>query len=210
MKLLIVALNAKYTHTSLAAFCLYSAVRDICDVSISQYTINDSSDDITEDIYSKNPDCVAFSCYIWNIEHVLKIASVLKKANPGLKIVLGGHEAEHDAEKFLKKYHFIDAVLRGEGEISLKHYAEYLTQKRTITSCCLITYRENGKIVSLPSGNECVDLNEMPFVYDESIDNIKNRIIYYETSRGCPYGCTYCLSGEGHHVRFLHIERVKK
>ena len=208
MKLLIVALNAKYTHTSLSARCLFSAVKNMCDCSFKEYTINDSLDEVASDIYSTTPQYVAFSCYIWNIEAVLKIASLLKKADPCIKIILGGHEVEHDCETVLKKYDFVDFVLRGEGEVSLKNFV--LWQLGLNQFPCFVTYREDKTIVTTPNKDECVDLNELPFVYDETIESLKNRIIYYESSRGCPYSCTYCISGEGHKVRFLNVERVKK
>lgn len=210
MKLLIVALNSKYTHTSLSVRCIHGAVKDICDSSFVEYTINDNQESVVADIFARKPDCIAFSCYIWNIENVLKIASVIKKASPGTTIVLGGHEVEHDSESILNEYKYIDAVLRGEGEISMREYVKCFLGEKDISSAFSITYRKDDEIVYLPDAKTFVDLNEVPFVYDDSIDEIKNKVIYYETSRGCPYNCTYCLSGEGHKVRFLDVERVKK
>ena len=210
MKLLIVALNSKYTHTSLSARCLYGAVKSICNAQIAEYTINDNMEVVTSDIYRKRADCIAFSCYIWNITQVLKIASVLKAANPKLNIVVGGHEAEHDAPELLNANPQIDAVLHGEGEISLKNYVEYLIGAKDITSLSHITYRKGEEIVSLPTTDELVDLNKQEFVYGDDIDKLGGKIIYYESSRGCPYNCTYCISGEDRKVRFLNTERVKK
>ena len=210
MKLLIATLNSKYTHTSLSVRCLYNAVKDICRASFAEYTINDNIESIVADIFAKKPDCLAFSCYIWNIESIFKISSVIKKALPQIKIVLGGHEAEHDGVSILENNLFIDAVLRGEGEISLREYVKCVLGKKDISTAFSITYRNGGEIISLPDSEDSVDLNSLPFVYDETIEDLKNRIIYYETSRGCPYNCSYCLSGEGHRVRFLDTERVKK
>ena len=210
MNLVIVALNSKYTHTSLSVRCLYNAVKDISDCSFKEYTINDSVDDVCMDLYAQNPHCVAFSCYIWNIEFVLKTASLLKKANPNIKIVLGGHEAEHDGINIILKNPFVDAVLHGEGEISLKIYVKYLMGQIAENELESVTYKKGEEIIETPVCAEKADLNALPFVYDETIEEIKNKIIYYETSRGCPYNCTYCISGEGHSVRFLDVERVKK
>lgn len=210
MKILIVALNSKYTHTCLSVRYLNNAVKEICESLICEYTINDNTSEISRDLYSKGADCIAFSCYIWNIEKVLKISSELKKANPKLKIVLGGHEVEHNSTEILKENPMIDAVLRGEGEISLRCFVESMINGKIPSDATLITYRESGNIVCLPDTSETVDLNKIPFPYDETIDELKTKIIYYESSRGCPYNCTYCISGKGHKVRFLDVSRVKE
>ena len=210
MKLFIVAINSKYTHTSLSARCLYHAVKGICDASFAEYTINDSIEEIISDIHSRGADCVAFSCYIWNIGHILKAASVLKRVNPHINIALGGHEAEHDAEAILRNNPFIDAVLHGEGEISLRNYVKLLSGTDDAENLSHISYRRDNEIICLDCPCNPVDLNELEFVYGEEIDSLKNRIIYYETSRGCPYNCTYCISGESRKVRYLDAERVKK
>lgn len=210
MKLVLTALNAKYIHTSLSVRCLYASLRDICDCVIKEYTINDSLDGIASDIYAQSPDAVAFSCYIWNIGMVLKIASVLKKAKPDIKVILGGYEVEFDSESILKVNPQIDAVVRGEGEITLRNYVYHLQNPADSASLCSVTYRSNGEIIHTPDCTECADMDELPFVYDDTIDQIKNRIIYYESSRGCPYRCTYCISGETSRVRFRSVDRVIK
>jgi len=210
MKLIIAALNAKYVHTSLSVRCLKNAVSDICDCSIREYTINDSINSVSSDIYQTNPDCVAFSCYIWNIDSVLRIASLIKKANPQISIILGGHEVSYDSERILMCNPQIDAILRGEGEKTLRDYIFALQNGGDFTLVCSATYRKDGEIVKNPDCTELCDLNELTFPYDDSIDDIKDKIIYYESSRGCPYRCTYCISGDSSKVRFLNVERVKK
>ncbi len=210
MKLLIVALNSKYTHTSLSARCLYGAVKNVCDAHFAEYTVNDNLEDVIADIYRYKPDCVAFSCYIWNISQVLRISSVLKAVSSDINIVLGGHEAEHDAQGILKNNAQIDAILHGEGEISLRNYVDYFTGNKDLSSLSLITYRKGNDLVTLPPKGEVVDLNEQEFVYGDDISELGNKIIYYETSRGCPYNCTYCISGESRKVRYLDVERVKR
>lgn len=210
MKLIIAALNAKYVHTSLSVRCLKNSVMDICNCQIREYTINDTVDSIASDIYLSHPDCVAFSCYIWNIELCLRIASVLKKANPGINIVLGGHEVSYDAEAVLKSNPYVDAVLCGEGEITLRAYVSALINGDDLDGVYSAVYRKGNDIVTNPVSDKLCDLNALKFPYDDSIDDIKDKIIYYETSRGCPYGCTYCISGEGSRVRFLDTERVKR
>ncbi len=211
MKIVIAAINSKYVHTSLSVRCLRQSVKDICDCIVKEYTINDQIDKISEDIYLKKPDCVAFSCYIWNIDTVYKVASVLKKANPDIVIALGGHEVQYDAQNVLKCNPYIDAVIHGEGEISFKKYIKSLTDGKDLSSVGAITYRNGEDIITNLNTYEPINLNELSFVYtDEEIEEIKNKIIYYESSRGCPYSCTYCISGENSKVRFLDIERVKK
>ena len=205
MKFVLTALNAKYIHTSLSVRCLYANVKDICDATIKEYTINDTIGDICSDILSGNPDCVAFSCYIWNIEMVLKVSSVIKKANPDITIVLGGYEAMYESEKLMQDNPQIDVIIRGEGEITLREYI-----KSGLINVAGLTYRQNGNIISTPNRTELCELDSLPFVYDDSIDEYKNRIIYYESSRGCPYRCTYCISGDNSKVRFLSVDRVKR
>lgn len=208
MKLVLTALNAKYIHTSLSVRCLYANVKDICDATVKEYTINDAMGDICSDILSEKPDCVAFSCYIWNIEMVLKVSSVIKKANPNITIVLGGYEAMYESTNLMQSNPQIDVVIRGEGEITLREYIN--TYREEFVDIAGITYRKNGKIISTPDRLELCDLDSLPFVYDDSIEEYKNRIIYYESSRGCPYRCTYCISGDSSKVRFLSVDRVKR
>lgn len=210
MKLLLTAINAKYIHSSLSVLCLKSAVRDICDVETKEYSINDTCGNICSDIYRTNAGCVAFSCYIWNIDMVLKVASMLKKAKPDVRIILGGHEVMFDAEEVLKRNSFVDVVIRGEGEYVLKNYITAINENRDLSTVDGITYRQDGKITVNPDSTLLCDLNDSPFVYEDCMDDYDGKIIYYETSRGCPFGCTYCISGANSRVRFLDAERVKK
>lgn len=211
MKLVIASLNAKYVHTSLSVRCLYASVKDICECEFCEYTINDSADSVAQQLYIKNFDVISFSCYIWNIENVLKIAYILKNANPKIKIILGGYEAEYDANQILKNNPFIDIICMGEGEITFKKLICALSENRGLDKLRGIVYYNGiGKIITAPAETQCANLDELPFVYDETIDLIKDKIIYYESSRGCPYGCTYCISGETSKVRFLSVARVKK
>lgn len=210
MKLIITALNAKYIHTSLSIRCLKNAVKDISECVTKEYSINDTVQSIASDIYACAPDAVAFSCYIWNIEMVLKVSAVIKKAMPCVKIILGGHEVSYDSEDILRENSHIDAVIRGEGEIPFRKYISALNNGSHLSAIGSLTYRSGEEIVKNEDEKSYCDLNTMDFAYDETIDEIKDRIIYYETSRGCPYKCSYCLSGDNSRVRFLDTERVKK
>jgi len=210
MKLILAALNSKYVHTSLSVRCLKSALGDICDCHIREYTINDTIESMAADLYLQCADCIAFSCYIWNIEHVLKLTSVIKKTNPNVNIVLGGHEVMYDAQDILKNNPQIDAVLGGEGEITLKNYISAINDGLDMASVCGVTYRNGDQIVQNPVCMQTCNLDDLDFVYGEDIEDIKDKIIYYESSRGCPFGCTYCISGADSKVRFLNADRVKR
>lgn len=206
MKTLISALNAKYVHSSLAVRCIKKYCAGF-DVETKDYTINDSTDAIISDIFEKNPDVTAFSCYIWNVEKVLYICECLKKANPKFITVLGGLEVSYDAKDVMEKNGFIDFIISGEGEIPFKSLLQTLENGGDFKNVPSLTYRENGEILQNEKLGLC-DINSYPFVYD-SADELKNKIVYYESSRGCPYNCSYCLSGEGSRVSFLDTARVK-
>ena len=210
MKLVIAAVNAKYVHTSLSVRCLHAAVKDYCTCSYSEYTINDLTDSIASDLYEQKPDAVAFSCYIWNIECILKVSQMLKLANPNIKIILGGYEVMYDAKNVLNDNPFVDIISIGEGEIVFKNLVIALQNSYSLDRVKGVAYRTYDKICVTDLEEKCAILDELPFVYDESISKIKDKIIYYESSRGCPYHCTYCISGQNSGVRFLNIERVKK
>ncbi len=209
MNIVLTALNAKYIHSSLSLRCLKSAAKAKGYlVDTAEFTINNDPKQILKELFIKKPDVLCFSCYIWNISMILSITQNIKKILPDTVIVLGGPEVSFDAEDTLKKYPFIDFVMRGEGEYTFVRFTEYLYGKRELKDVTGITYRNNEDIISNPL-SEPVDLNEIPFVY-ESLDELENRIIYYETQRGCPYSCQFCLSGDDKKLRFLDIERVKK
>ena len=208
MKIILSTLNAKYIHTSLAL----RAIKGVCSKfvpEIREFTVNDNIDGIIASLHKEKADVIAFSCYIWNVEKILYIAQSLKMVNPALKIVLGGHEVSHDGCEILEKHSYIDFVISGEGEKSFPLLLDALFGGISISDVPSLTYRSDGEISSNPiiSGG---DINEYPFAYDESIKDYKGKIIYYESSRGCPFNCSYCLSGDNRKVSFLEIERVKK
>lgn len=211
MKTVIVCLNSKYIHASLAPWCLYSAVREYCDVSdvetkVLESTVNASSDGFIDKIISEKPDAVAFCCYIWNIEKTLSICESLKEKT-GCRIILGGPEVSFRAKSVLNDYLFVDFVISGEGEESFPELLQTLAKGGDLSCISGLSYRKSGCIVSVPP-KECTGTPVSPYS-DEFFDNLGNRIAYVETSRGCPYNCAFCLSGSQSKLRFFDFEKVK-
>ncbi len=208
MKTLFVALNAKYIHTNLALRSIAKHCQEFSPL-IKEYTINDSVDNIIASIYSEKVDVVAFSCYIWNIEEILYIAESLKKVSPALKIILGGHEVSYDSDDILKNNPSVDFIIRGEGEKPMKKLLFAIRDNLPLGDVPSLAYK-NGESIKENELSTPGTLNEYEFCYDESIRDYKSKIIYYESSRGCPYRCSYCLSGKSGKVDYLDVERVKK
>lgn len=209
MKLLLVAVNAKYIHSNLALRYLENLTKDICDTKLVEYSINDNIMAVERNIILSKPDVIAFSCYIWNIQFILSISSDLKKALPNVKIILGGPEVSYDAIRILDKHEYIDYIVKGEGEITFPKLVGYLSDKNPMPDCG-VAMRDADKIIDAPY-SPLPDFSQIPFPYNDSnIKEFDEKIIYYETSRGCPYNCKYCLSGERGNVRFKDIETVKK
>lgn len=208
MKTLFVALNAKYIHTNLALRSIAKYCKEYSP-AIREYTINDNTDNVIASIYSEKSDVVAFSCYIWNIGEILYISESLKKVAPDIKIILGGHEVSYDSEDILKNNPSVDFIIRGEGEKPMKKLLSAIRDNLPLEDVPSLSYRDGDSIteneLSAPG-----TLNEYEFCYDESIRDYKSKIIYYESSRGCPYRCSYCLSGRSGKVDYLDIGRVKK
>jgi len=209
MKLLLVAVNAKYIHSNLALRYLENLTKDICDTKLAEYSINDNIMAIERDIILSKPDVIAFSAYIWNIQFILNVSSDLKKALPNIKIILGGPEVSYDATEIMDKHNYIDYIVKGEGEITFPELIGYLNNQCPIPKCGVVS-RDVGKIID-GEYSTLPDFSQIPFPYNDSnIKELYGKIIYYETSRGCPYSCKYCLSGERGKVRFKDIETVKK
>jgi radical SAM superfamily enzyme YgiQ (UPF0313 family) len=206
MKTLLISINAKYIHTN-NAVRLLKANSDF-DIDIFEYTIKDNIKDIIEDIKTYAPDILGFSVYIWNVEIVKEI--VLSLSLPNTTIILGGPEVSYETSHFMNTLP-IDYIISGEGELSfnsLLHSIKDNTSKNTLPN---LTYRENNKIKHTPL-LEIEDLNTvtLPYYFEEDIPHIKNKISYIESSRGCPYKCSYCLSSLEKGVRFFDIEKVKE
>lgn len=202
-------MNSKYVHSNLALKYLRAAAKDVCsDLRIREYTINNSRDYVFTDLVTAGCDAVCFSCYIWNIEKTLELAEDLKKARPQSSILLGGPEVSYDAEKLLTQYPFVDFILTGEGEESFPRWCQAFEGRLPYEDVEGLVYRKNGRI-AVNTGAPPVDFEKVPFPY-EGISFEKDRVIYYESSRGCPFRCSYCISSLDKRMRSLQTERVKQ
>ena len=210
MKILLVACNAKYIHSNLAVYDLKAYSSDYDEhVILREYTINQPKDEILKDIYSSGADVVCFSCYIWNISFVRELIRDLVKILPKTAFWAGGPEVSYDAEKFLTEMPEMTGVMVGEGEKTFHDLLEfYIDGKDSLEEISGIAYRTGDKIIH-NGWRELMDLSAIPFVY-EHLEKFENRIIYYESSRGCPFSCSYCLSSIDKKLRFRDLELVKK
>ena len=211
MKILLAACNAKYIHSNLAVYDLQAYASDYADhIVLKEYTINQQKDDIMRDIYLEHPDVVCVSCYIWNLSFVKELMADLIKILPGADFWAGGPEVSYDAEKFLTENSEFKGVMVGEGEETFKELAGYYVKKnpqdlKDMTGIC---YRDGDQIIH-NGWRQIMDLSSIPFIYKD-LSEFKNRIIYYESSRGCPFSCSYCLSSIDKKLRFRDTETVKK
>lgn len=211
MKILLVACNAKYIHSNLAVYDLQAYASDYADhIVLKEYTINQQKDDIMRDIYLEHPDVVCVSCYIWNLSFIKELMADLIKILPGADFWAGGPEVSYDAEKFLTENSEFKGVMVGEGEETFKELAGYYVEKnpQNLKDMTGICYRDGDQIIH-NGWRQIMDLSSIPFIYKD-LSEFKNRIIYYESSRGCPFSCSYCLSSIDKKLRFRDTETVKK
>lgn len=210
-KLLLCTLNAKFIHSSLALRYLQSYCKGQTgfDIEIREFTINQNTSDIMADIYLKRPDVLAFSCYIWNIEPILQLCADYKQIAPETVIVLGGPEVSYTAPQILSAYSCVDYVIRGEGEETFKDLLASVKGDLPLSKVAGITYRQEGRIVDQAERAPLNNLDDIPFPYQGERGMLTDRIIYYESSRGCPFHCSYCLSGNSNGVRYFSLDRVK-
>ena len=225
MNILLTAINAKYIHSNLAVYSLRACAGEYRDaVELAEYTINNQKDYILEELYKRKPDVLCFSCYIWNIDYVTDIAREYKKLCPSVPIWVGGPEVSYEVEAFLRENPYIDGVMIGEGEDTFRELCGYYAHKRKLSDIAGIAFRKNstgnstsvnniggnkaGEIV-FTSPRPIKNMSEIPFCYD-TLDDFSNRIIYYESSRGCPFSCSYCLSSVDKTLRFRDTEIVKR
>lgn len=208
MNVVLSTLNAKYIHTSLALRSIQAYCKDYQDyIKIAEYTINHQENYILNELYKLNPDILGFSCYIWNIEQTLDLIKSIKKVLPKTIIILGGPEVSYDGKALMEKHKEIDILVVGEGEEAFYHImGHFIKEDKPLEEIGGILCRLGEEILERKKGSS-LKLDEIPFVYDDFTD-MENQILYYESTRGCPYRCQYCLSSRDQGVRYLSLERV--
>ena len=208
--ILLAAINAKYIHSNLAVYSLKAYAKKYQDqIGLAEYTINQNLDDILKGIYRDHPEVLCISCYIWNISYVKNLIREVHKVLPDTAIWLGGPEVSYDARKVLEEHPEVTGVMKGEGEVTFLELAGfYLEGISELAKIEGITYRDGDQIQENP-WRGITDLSTIPFVYKD-LEKFENRIIYYESSRGCPFSCSYCLSSIDKKLRFRDLELVKE
>jgi radical SAM superfamily enzyme YgiQ (UPF0313 family) len=225
MKILLTAINAKYIHTNLAVYSLRAYAKKYkSQIKIVEFTINNYLEDILQAIYKEKPDILGFSCYIWNIALIEQLCTELRKVLPHTKIWLGGPEVSFDSETRLKTHKHMDGIIIGEGEETWCELLDYyLEESITLDQISGIVYRESARTskddynldssgcdkITVTGVRQQLDINTIPFPYEDLVD-FQNKIIYYESSRGCPYSCSYCLSSIDKKVRLRDVDTVNK
>lgn len=217
MKILLAAVNAKYIHSNLAVYSLRAYAKEYAeDIEIAEFTINQRTEEILREVYQRRPDVLCFSCYIWNISIIEEIAEEFHKLCPAVPVWMGGPEVSYETEAFLESHPYVTGVMIGEGEkifsnlcgFYLKEGRKNLQELREIRG---IHYRKKAgdKELEKTLPEEVLDMSCIPFAYSD-LSDFKNKIIYYESSRGCPFRCSYCLSSVDKSLRFRSMELVKK
>lgn len=208
MRISLIGINSKFIHSNLAIRYLKSYTKELnYELRLQEFTINDRKERVLEEILRVKADVIAFSCYIWNIEYIQNLTKLIKLIDNNVEILYGGPEVSYDCIDFLNVNNG-EYLIEGEGEETFKEFVEYKLMYRNIESIKGLYYKKEGKIF-YGGQRSLMDINDTIFPYDEE-DNLDNKIVYYESSRGCPFNCSYCLSSTINGVRFLNIDRVKK
>ena len=218
MKVLLAAINAKYIHSNLGIYSLKTygekmlkewGLAEEAKVSLAEYTINHQMEQILQDIYKRKPDVIGFSCYIWNISYVKMILADIKKVLPNVKIWAGGPEVSYHAEAFLKEEPAVDLVMMGEGEITFAHFLKALLEGEKLKRVPGLMLRNDDGTITDTGFRQVMDMSQIPFPYAfMDMKELEHRIIYYESSRGCPFSCAYCLSSIDKKLRFRSLDLV--
>ena len=223
MNILLTAINAKYIHSNPAVYslrayaCRYGGSRYEEEIRIAEYTINQPVDEILMDIYERCPDILCISCYLWNISYVEQLIREIPKVLPETKIWLGGPEVSYNAREMLDGYPGLAGVMCGEGEQTFLELMQYYHGEgaAALRDVAGIAYRARtgngnaaGDVCETPV-RPALDLSSIPFIY-EHIEDFENRIVYYESSRGCPFSCSYCLSSIDKCLRFRDPDLVRR
>ncbi len=210
MNVVVATLNAKYIHTSLALRYLKSFAQDEFDVQIAEFTIKDPAMSIVADLFARKPDVIGFSCYIWNIEETIVVVDMLRKVLPDVKIMLGGPEVSYDTEFWMNRLPAVDFIVMGEGEETFRDLLRQIAGDRKYHFVFGLAYRKDEQVIINP-GRPKLELSSIPSPYrfQEDIPSLRNRVVYFETSRGCPFSCQFCLSSIEVGVRYFDMDWVK-
>ena len=218
MKVLLAAINAKYIHSNLGIYSLKTygekmlkewGLAEQAEISLAEYTINHQMEQILQDIYKRKPDVIEFSCYIWNISYVKVILADIKKVLPDVKIWAGGPEVSYHGEAFLKEEPAVDLVMMGEGEITFAHFLKALLEGEDLKQVPGLMVRNADGTFTDTGFRQVMDMSQIPFPYAfMDMKELEHRIIYYESSRGCPFSCAYCLSSIDKKLRFRSLDLV--
>lgn len=231
MKILLTAINAKYIHSNLAVYSLRSyGTAHGCQIELAEYTINNQVEDILEQLYRRSPDVLFFSCYIWNIEYVKELAEEFHRLCPDVPIWVGGPEVSFETTAFLRENPAITGIMVGEGEATFLELCQYYQDMETqsvyeqtpecdstrgekgsvdLADIAGLVYHDHQEEIVMTPVRPLLDMDQIPFCYGE-IQDFEHRIIYYESSRGCPYSCSYCLSSVDKKLRFRSLALVEK
>ena len=218
MKVLLAAINAKYIHSNLGIYSLKTygekmlkewGLAEQAEISLAEYTINHQMEQILQDIYKRKPDVIGFSCYIWNISYVKMILADIRKVLPDVKIWAGGPEVSYHGEAFLKEEPAVDLVMMGEGEITFAHFLKALLEGEDLKQVPGLMVRNADGTFTNTGFRQVMDMSQIPFPYAfMDMKELEHRIIYYESSRGCPFSCAYCLSSIDKKLRFRSLDLV--
>ena len=218
MKVLLAAINAKYIHSNLGIYSLKTygekmlkewGLAEQAEISLAEYTINHQMEQILQDIYKRKPDVIGFSCYIWNISYVKMILADIKKVLPDVKIWAGGPEVSYHGEAFLKEEPAVDLVMMGEGEITFAHFLKALLEGEDLKQVPGLMVRNADGTFTDTGFRQVMDMSQIPFPYAfMDMKELEHRIIYYVSSRGCPFSCAYCLSSIDKKLRFRSLDLV--
>ncbi len=216
MKILLAAINAKYIHSNLAVHSLKASAGEWKEqIEIAEFTINNQPDYILEEVYKRKPDVLMFSCYIWNLTMIEIVMREFHKLCPFVPIWLGGPEVSFEVEDFLNQHPEVTGVMMGEGEETFRELCQYYGQidendyTFDLKDVLGVAYRKTDGTIQVNDWRPITDMSRLPFSYNK-MEDFSNRIIYYESSRGCPFSCSYCLSSVDKKLRFRDLNLVKE
>ncbi|MDI9496304.1 MAG: DUF4080 domain-containing protein [Bacillota bacterium] len=209
MKILLITLDSKYIHANLAVRYLKKYCGDF-DIVIKEFTINQRPEYILGEILAEGPDLICFSCYIWNIDYIKDISYIIKESKSEARLLYGGPEVSFEIKELMESNPFIDFVIFGEGEETFKEFLEEIQKPSPLLRKIKgLAFRENNEAIINESRGLIDNLDIINYPYEPE-EEFENKIIYYESSRGCPFSCSFCLSSIDKKLRFFSMERVKR